>query len=79
MAKLKDTKCVLLQRDTFKKRLSILRRLSPIAKFVTVRCLITLIIKYSWNLYQLDTSNSFLYGEIQENVYMTLLGLFFEE
>lgn len=45
---------------------------APVVKFVTVRCLITLAINCSWNLYQLDINNAFLYGEIEEDVYMTL-------
>ncbi|GJZ97354.1 ribonuclease H-like domain-containing protein [Tanacetum coccineum] len=39
---------------------------------VTVRCLINIAICDSWPLYQLDVNNDFLYGDLKEDVYMTL-------
>ena len=45
---------------------------SPVAKLVTVRCVITLATNMNWNLHQLDVNNAFLYGTIDEDVYMTL-------
>ncbi|KAL4569586.1 hypothetical protein LXL04_025227 [Taraxacum kok-saghyz] len=45
---------------------------SHVAKLVTVRCLITLAINLNWNLHQLDINNAFIYGTIDEDVYMTL-------
>ncbi|KAL4572059.1 hypothetical protein LXL04_018828 [Taraxacum kok-saghyz] len=44
---------------------------SPVAKLVTVRCIINIAINCKWNLYQLDVNNAFLYGTIDEEVYMT--------
>lgn len=45
---------------------------SPVAKLVTVRCVISLAICNNWSLFQLDINNAFLYGEIEEDVYMSL-------
>ncbi|GJY65019.1 putative RNA-directed DNA polymerase [Tanacetum coccineum] len=45
---------------------------SPVIKMSTVRCIIAIVVTNSWTLYQLDINNSFLYGDLHENVYMTL-------
>nr|GEU62612.1 putative reverse transcriptase, RNA-dependent DNA polymerase, Gag-polypeptide of LTR copia-type [Tanacetum cinerariifolium] len=45
---------------------------SPVVKMVTVRCVISLVMHNSWPLYQLDVHNIFLYGGLNENVYMDL-------
>ena len=42
------------------------------AKIVTVRIVINLAVNNSWPLFQMDINNAFLYGELSENVYMTL-------
>ncbi|GJT85173.1 putative RNA-directed DNA polymerase [Tanacetum coccineum] len=39
---------------------------------VTVRCLISIVVQNGWTLYQLDVNNAFLYGDLVEDVYMTL-------
>ncbi|KAI3750087.1 hypothetical protein L2E82_20712 [Cichorium intybus] len=43
---------------------------SPVAKMVTVRIVITLVINSGWSLFQLDINNAFLYGNLDEDVYM---------
>ncbi|XP_071686851.1 uncharacterized protein [Rutidosis leptorrhynchoides] len=45
---------------------------SPIVKHVTVRCFITLAVQNNWPLYQLDINNAFLYGDLKEEIYMTI-------
>ncbi|XP_022008266.1 uncharacterized mitochondrial protein AtMg00810-like [Helianthus annuus] len=39
---------------------------------VTVRCVISLSVQNNWPLYQLDVNNAFLYGNLREEVYMSL-------
>ncbi|GJW13239.1 ribonuclease H-like domain-containing protein [Tanacetum coccineum] len=52
---------------------------SLVVKIVIVRCLLTLDVHNSWPIYQLDINNAFLYGELEEDVYMTLLEGFFNK
>jgi hypothetical protein len=45
---------------------------SHVAKITTIKLVIDLASIHNWNLHQLDANNSFLRGEIQEDVYMML-------
>ncbi|GJX46458.1 zf-CCHC domain-containing protein [Tanacetum coccineum] len=45
---------------------------SPVVKIVTIRCLINLVVQNGWTLYQMNVNNAFLYGDLNETVYMSL-------
>lgn len=45
---------------------------SPVANMVTVKILLGIAAKLNWSLNQLDVSNVFLNGDLDEEIYMTL-------
>jgi hypothetical protein len=45
---------------------------APVAKMTIVQTILTIIDSHSWQLYQMDVKNVFLYGDQQEEIYMKL-------
>ena len=45
---------------------------APIAKMPSVRCFLSIAAAKAWTLHQMDINNTFLHGDLDEEVYMTV-------
>ena len=43
---------------------------SPVGRINSLKILFSIAVKLSWSFFQLDVKNAFLYGDLQEEVYM---------
>jgi hypothetical protein len=43
---------------------------SPVIKPITIRTMISIVVSAGWAIHQVDVSNAFLHGSLQETVYM---------
>ncbi|PKU70162.1 Retrovirus-related Pol polyprotein from transposon TNT 1-94 [Dendrobium catenatum] len=47
-----------------------LETFSPVAKFTTIRTFLTIAIHYNWPVHQIDITNAFLHGKLNETIFM---------
>ena len=48
-------------------------KIAPVARYTTIRTIISLVAVFKWKLHRMDVKATFLYGKIEEEVYIEQL------